>query len=125
MSEQHTSAIERILRRIEDHIEEWRHQDRLHKAEADANRDRLWAEASERENLLKRTINEEEANKDSLGKITKQHRVAFVVHSDEVAQTLEKFARDRDQLVRVIPGRGTHSNSSGLKGSWLIFEAPK
>jgi hypothetical protein len=53
----------------------------------------------------------------------KEHRVVFVVHSEEVAQTLEAFARKRDRLVMGIPStRGSYAREIGIKGSWLIFE---
>ena len=48
MGEQRTSAMERILRRIEEHIEDWRRRDSARLAEADASRSRLWDEAAER-----------------------------------------------------------------------------
>ncbi len=48
MSEERLSTIEKILHRAEDRIEEWRRQDQARKAEAEADRDKLWAEAKER-----------------------------------------------------------------------------
>lgn len=122
MNRQRTSMIERILHRIEDHVEEWRRQDRARKAEAAAQREKLWAEAAEREKLLTEAVASEEAGRASLEKITKQHRVVFVVHSEEVARTLETFARERDHLVNVVPGRGSYEEDTGIKGSWLVFE---
>ena len=54
----------------------------------------------------------------------KEHKVAFVVHSGEVAQTLESFAREGDRLVKVIPSsRGAYAKEKGIKGSWLVFES--
>ena len=53
----------------------------------------------------------------------KEHKVAFVVHSEEVAQTLETFAHEKDRLVKVIPStRGRYAKEVGVKGSWLVFE---
>ena len=53
----------------------------------------------------------------------KEHRVAFVVHSEEVAQTLEAFVAEKDRLIRVIPStRGRYAKEMGIKGSWLVFE---
>jgi len=119
------SMIERIVHRIEEHIEEWRKQDAARKREADENRDELWAAAAERERLLVEVINEEESQHDSLEEITKQHRLVFVAHSEEVAQTLEEFAREKDRLVKVVPGRqGSYAKEVGVKGSWLVFESP-
>ena len=125
MSQQRMSPIERILHRIEDHIEEWRKQDRAHKAEAAVQREKLWAEAAEREKLLAETITEEESQRASLEEITEQHRVVFVVHSEEVARTLESFASEGGRLVRVVPGKGSYEGGTGVKGSWLVFEAPE
>jgi len=115
--------IVRIVHRVEEHIEEWRRQDAARHAEAEANRDQLWAAAAERERILAEVIGEEEAHRASVEEVMKEHRVAFVVHSEEVAQTLETFARERDRLVRVIPGtRGRYAKEMGIKGSWLVFE---
>jgi hypothetical protein len=59
MGEQRTSRIERILRRVEEHVEDWRRRDTARHAEADAFRDMLWAEAAERERLLAEAMGEE------------------------------------------------------------------
>lgn len=122
MSERRISVIERILQRVEEHHEEWRRQDAARKREADENRDELWAAAAERERLLVETVNEEESKRDSLEEITRQHRVVFVAHSEEVVRTLEEFAREGDRLVKVIPGRqGRYAKEVGVRGSWLVF----
>ena len=121
---QRTSMIERIVHRVEEHIEEWRRQEAARAAEADANRDQLWAAAAERERRLAEVIGEEEAHRASAEEIMKEHRLAFVVHSEEVAQTLESFAGSGDRLVKVIPStRGSYAKEMGIKGSWLVFEA--
>jgi hypothetical protein len=52
MDEKRTSMIERIVQRVEEHIEDWRRRDAARAAEADANRDQLWAAAAERERML-------------------------------------------------------------------------
>lgn len=123
MAEQRTSFIERIVHRIEEHLEEWRRRDAVLQAEADEARDRLWAAAVERERLLVKTINEEESRRDTLQEITKDHRVVFVAHSEEVAKTLEEFAKEGDRLLKVIPGKqGNYAKEAGVKGSWLVFE---
>jgi uncharacterized membrane protein YqiK len=122
MGEQRTSRIKRILQRIEEHVEEWRKQDAALKGEADASRDRLWAEAAERERLLAEAVGEEEARRESIEELTKQHRVVFVLHREEVIETLEDFARQGDRLVSVVPRRGGETISGGLKGSWLVFD---
>jgi len=129
MGERRTSRIERILHRIEDriedYVEEWREQDATRKAGLAAHRAELWAEAAEREKLLGEAITDEESRRVSLEEITKEHRVVFVVHSEEVARTLETFADERDLLARVIPGRGGYGGDTGIKGSWLVFEPPE
>jgi ABC-type Fe2+-enterobactin transport system substrate-binding protein len=123
VSEQGGSAIERILNRIEEHIEDWRRRDSALQAEADASRSRLWAEAAERERLLAEAVGAEEARRESIEELTKQNRVIFVLHREELAETLEEFARQGDKLVSVVPRRGGETMTQGLKGSWLVFES--
>jgi ABC-type Fe2+-enterobactin transport system substrate-binding protein len=123
MGEQSGSAIERILNRIEEHIEDWRRRDSALQAEADASRSRLWAEAAERERLLAEAVGAEEARRESIEELTKQNRVIFVLHREELAETLEEFARQGDKLVSVVPRRGGETMTQGLKGSWLVFES--
>jgi hypothetical protein len=122
MGEQRPSAIERMLQRIEEHIEDWRRRDAALQAEADISRSRLWAEAAERERLLAEAVGAEEARRESIEELTKQNRVLFVLHREELVETLEEFARDGDKLVSVVPRRGGETISEGLKGSWLVFE---
>src|SRR5919202_1925965 len=107
MGERRPSAIERIL----------------HRAEADASRSRLWAEAAERERLLAAAVGAEEARRESIEELTKQNRVVFVLHREELVETLEDFARQGDKLVSVVPRRGGETMTQGLKGSWLVFES--
>ena len=122
MSEQQPSAIERMLHRIEEHIEDWRQRDSTLQAQADASRNRLWEEAAERERLLAEAVGAEEARRESIEELTKQNRVLFVLHREELVETLEAFARQGDRLVSVVPRRGGETISEGLKGSWLVFE---
>ena len=125
MGEHRASMIERIVQRVEGHIEEWRRRDAAYAAEADANRDQLWAAAAERERKLAEVIGEEQARRTSVEEVMKEHRLAFVVHSEEVAQTLQTFAGEGDRLIRVIPStRGSYAKEMGIKGSWLVFEKP-
>ena len=124
MGEHHASAIERVLHRIEEHLEEWRKRDAALRAEADASRSRLWAEAAERERLLAEAVGAEETRRESIEELTKQHRVVFVMHRTEVEETLQDFVREGDRLVNVVPRRGGETISEGLKGSWLVFESP-
>ena len=105
-------------------MEEWRGQERVRKAEAAAQRERLWAEAVEREKLLAEAVTDEKSRQSSL-EIAKQHRIVFVVHSEEAARALETFASEKDRLVSVVPGRGSYGGDTGLKGSWLVFETPE
>ena len=123
MSEHRASAIERVLHRIEEHLEDWRKRDAALQAEADASRNRLWAEAAERERLLAEAVGAEEARRESIEELTKQHRVVFVLHRTELEETLEDFVRAGDRLVSVVPRRGGETISEGLKGSWLVFES--
>lgn len=122
MAERRPSAIERILHRIEEHVEDWRRRDSALQAEADASRSRLWDEAAERERLLAEAVGAEEARRDSIEELTKENRVVFVLHREEVIETLEDLAREGDRLVSVVPRRGGETISQGLKGSWLVFE---
>jgi alkanesulfonate monooxygenase SsuD/methylene tetrahydromethanopterin reductase-like flavin-dependent oxidoreductase (luciferase family) len=123
MGEHRGSPIERMLHRIEEHLEDWRQRDAALQAEADASRSRLWAEAAERERLLAEAVGTEESRRASIEELTKQHRVVFVLHRTEVAETLEDFVREGDRIVSVVPRRGDESLSEGLKGSWLVFES--
>jgi IS30 family transposase len=123
MGKHRASMIERIVQRVEGHIEEWRRRDAAYAAEADANRDQLWAAAAERERKLAEVIGEEQARRTSVEEVMKEHRLVFVVHSEEVAQTLQTFASEGDRLIRVIPStRGSYAKEMGIKGSWLVFE---
>lgn len=122
MGEQRTSRIKKILQRVEEHVEEWRKRDAAHAAEADAFRGLMWAEAAERERLLAEAMSREEARRESIEELTKQHRVLFVLHREEVGETLEDFASQGDRLVSVVPRKGGETVTAGLKGSWLVFE---
>jgi hypothetical protein len=124
MGEHRGSPIERILHRIEERLEDWRKREAALQAEADASRSRLWAEAAERERLLAEAVGAEEARRESIEELTKQHRVVFVMHRTEVEETLQDFVREGDRLVSVVPRRGGETISEGLKGSWLVFESP-
>ena len=123
MGERHASAIERVLHRIEEHLEDWRKRDAALQAEADASRSRLWAEAAERERLLAEAVGAEETRRESIEELTKEHRVVFVLHRTEVEETLQDFVREGHRLVSVVPRRGGETISEGLKGSWLVFES--
>jgi hypothetical protein len=121
MVEHHVSLIEGIVHGVEDRIAEWRRQDAARKAEADADRDELWAEAAERERLLDATMEREQVRRGAPQSATGGHQVVFVVASDAFADKLQHFSPERDQLVRVIPARES-GGGTGLRGSWLVFE---
>jgi len=123
MGEHRGSPIERILHRIENYLEDWRKRESAFQAEADEGRSRLWAEAAERERLLAEAVGAEEERRKSIEELTMQHKVVFVLHRDEVVESLEDFARQGDRLVSVVPRRGGETISDGLKGSWLVFES--
>lgn len=123
--QQHQSRLEKIIHGIEERIEEWRTEDATRKMEAESNREMLWAEAVEREKMLAEAISEEEAQRETIEQVTKEHKLVFVVHTDEVADTLQTFAEEGDRLVKIMPGKGSHVGGSGLSGSWLVFEVPE
>ena len=114
---------EKILHRVEDRIEEWRGQDQARQAEAEADRDKLWAEAKEREELLNEGAREAQSNRGSVEAVTDRHRLVFVVHSDEEVRMLQTFASERNRLVEVVPVKMSSEGDTGIKGSWLVFEA--
>ena len=87
-------------------MEDWRSRDAARHAEADAFRGMLWAEAAERERLLAEAMGEEETRRESIEELTKQHRVVFVLHREEVSETLEDFVSQGDRLVSVVPRKG-------------------
>ena len=74
--------IRRVLHRIERHVEEADERIKLREEEVEHYRETLWAEAAERERLLVRVVSEEETRERSLEDVAKEHRVAFVVHSE-------------------------------------------
>ena len=122
MGERRLTTIKKILHRVEDRIEEWRGQDRARKAQAEADRDTLWAEAKEREELQTEAAHEAQAHRGFAQAVTEWHRSVFVVHSDEEARTLETFACERNRLVKVVPVKTSPEGDTGIKGSWLVFE---
>jgi hypothetical protein len=121
MGEKLFSTIETVLYRAEDRIEEWRRRYQARNAEAEADRDKLWAEAKEREKLLAKNIGEEEARRATVVEGTERHRFVFVVHSEEAYKELVSLAGGRYRLVSAVPGGG--NTGAGVKGSWLVFEA--
>jgi predicted phage tail protein len=114
--------IERVLHRIERYIEEADERIRAREEEFEHYRETLWAEAAERERLLVRAVGEEEVRERSLEEVAKEHRVAFVVHSEGAGRALKELADGGARLVSVVPGSGSFETSAGVKGSWLVFE---
>ena len=117
-----TDRIEGVLRRIEEHIERWRAEKQAREQEVEADRDALWAEAVEREELLAETIEGEESRRRSAGEICQEQKAVFVVHSRETREALEGLSGESVRLVRMVPAEGASARSVGLEGSWLIFE---
>lgn len=114
--------IERLLDGIEERIEEWRARMRSREAELQAHRDGLWAEAAERERLPARAAGEKEDREPSLEEAAKEHRGAFIVHSEDAGKALEEFAGEGARLVRLVPGDGGGRSGADIKGSWPVFE---
>lgn len=118
-NERSGGAIERMLGKVEDRVEQWRKEDAARKMEAEENREMLQAEAAEREKMLAEAISDEE--EDSPISDSGQQDVVYVVHSGETGQTLRDLADGR-RLVKVVASRGAHSGETDLGGSWLVFE---
>jgi hypothetical protein len=114
--------IERVLHRIERRVEDASERMRAREEGFESYRETLWAEAAERERLLVQAVSEEEASERSLEEVAKEHRVAFVVHSEEAGRALKGLADGRARLVSVVPGSGGVESGAGIKGSWLVFE---
>ena len=128
MAKRRGSVIERVLKRIEDRVEEYRAQERVREVDLQAHRAELWAEAAERQRLLAEALAEGEADRASLEEITKEERVVFILHREDLTATLEDFAGEKDCLVNVVPGKGDYGGGrgiEGLRGSWLVFEASR
>ena len=85
--------------------------------------DKLWAEAKEREGMLADGAREAEPHRGAVRAVIDRRRFVFVVHSDEEARTLETSASERDRLVKVVPVETSPEGNTGIKGSWLVFEA--
>ena len=116
------TPVEKLVHRIEEHIEEWRAQELARRIEVEADMDELWAEAAEREKRLVETVSYEEKERHSVEQATKKHKIAFVVHTEGAGEALEEFAGEEAHLVRVVSGHQDYEGISGFKGSWLIFE---
>lgn len=80
------TSVERLLHGIEERIEDWRARMNTREKELQAHRDMLWAEASEREKLLAQVASEKENRERCLEEAAKEHRVAFVVHSEDAGK---------------------------------------
>jgi hypothetical protein len=104
--------IERLLHGIEDCIEEWRTRMSAREAELQAHRERLLAQAA----------SEKEDRERSLEEAAKEHRVAFIVHSEEAGKALEEFVGEGARLVSLVPGDRSGQRGADIKGPWLVFE---
>lgn len=113
----HPGLLERALHRIEDHIEAWRREEAARKREVEANREGLWAEAAERERLLRRELEQEEHPSGEKG------TTVFVLHTGEAERELDLAIERQARLVRRVPGRGGLGGKDALRGSWLVFES--
>ena len=107
MGERRIPMIERRMHRIEDHVEEWRKRDATRKMELASRREKPWAEAAERQKLLAEAVADGETPPASLEEMTRQRRVVFVLHREDLTGWLETFAGEKDRLVNVVPGKGT------------------
>ena len=81
-----TPHREGVLRRIEERLALWREERQAREVEAEAHRDRLWAEAAERERLLVESLEGEESGRRSVGEICRDRKAVFVIHSREAKE---------------------------------------
>ena len=85
-------------------------------------RGRMRAEAAERGRPLAEAMEPEEDGRASVEELTKGHGVAFVLHREGAAETLEGLAGQGDRLVSVAPRKGGEATTAGLEGAWPVFE---
>ena len=116
------NPIESVLRRIEERLATWREAQEAREVEAEADRNRLWAEAAERERLLVETIEDEESRRRSVGEICRDKKTVFVIHSRETKDALEGLSKEGVRFVGEIAAESASTRTTGLEGSWLIFE---
>jgi hypothetical protein len=117
------NPIENVLRRIEERLAApWREAQQARELEAEADRDRLWAEAAERERLLVETIEGEESRQRSVGEICKEQKAVFVMHTRETKDALEGLSEEGVRFVEVIAAESASTGATGLEGSWLVFK---
>jgi hypothetical protein len=117
------NPIEGVLRGIEERLAApWREEQQAREVEAEAHRDRLWAEAAERERLLVETVGAEESRRRSAGEICRD-REGCVRHPLPGDQGGPGGAQRRRGSFRSGDrGRERLHGGRGLEGSWLIFE---
>jgi hypothetical protein len=116
------NPIESLLSRIEERLALWREAQQARELEAEADRDRLWAEAAERERLLVETTEGEKSRRRSVGEICRDKKAVFVIHSRETKEALEGLSEEGVRFVKVIAPESVSTGDTGLEGSWLIFE---
>ena len=115
------NPLERLLYRVEENIEESREAARARHAEAEAEREELWAEAAERERLLAQEIEREEDLGEPGEEPKRDYEAVFVFHSEGTESTLEELAGKQARIVSVVKGHGSYGDT-GVKGSWITFE---
>jgi len=116
------NPIESVLRKIEERLALWREERQAREVEVDADRNRLWTEATERERLLAETVEGEESRRRSVGEICRDRKAVFVVHSREAKEALEGLSEERVRFVWALPAESASTGEVGLEGSWLMFE---
>ncbi len=122
MGERRESAIERVLHRVEDHVERWRRDRQSRLGEVEAERDRFFEEAAERERRLAGAVEEAAAGRDAEQDAELGRRAVFVVHSREAGQKLRDLAEEGASLAKVVPGKTDGVGGTELEGSWLIMK---
>ena len=111
------NPIESLLSRIEERLALWREAQQARELEAEADRDRLWAER-----LLVETTEGEKSRRRSVGEICRDKKAVFVIHSRETKEALEGLSQEGVRFVKVIAPESVSTGDTGLEGSWLIFE---
>ena len=116
------NPLESVLRKIEERLALWREERQAREVEVEADRNRLWTEATERERLLAETVEGEESRRRSVGEICRDRKAVFVIHSREAKEALEGLSEERVRFVRALPAESVSTGEVGLEGSWLMFE---
>lgn len=123
MGNQNTNSIERILQRVEEHMETWRGGSPLRQRATGDEDNELTQETTERERkLVEETSGLRTEPSEALTPEPEHHReVAFVVYSDGFASVIENFRPGHDRIASVVPARQS-GGGMGVKGAWLVIE---